>query len=101
MDPSKVCDLFEDAVQISQEDITFALNPGEVDEPEEANQVLLGKIISRHRFGKSAIQGSLKLSWNAIKGWKWKDIGDGIIQFTFSRREDALNVLAHANMGTH
>uniref|UniRef100_A0A803Q978 Reverse transcriptase domain-containing protein n=1 Tax=Cannabis sativa TaxID=3483 RepID=A0A803Q978_CANSA len=94
MDPSKVCDLFEDAVQISQEDITFALNPGEVDEPEEANQVLLGKIISRHRFGKSAIQGSLKLSWNAIKGWKWKDIGDGIIQFTFSRREDALNVLA-------
>ncbi|KAM6576669.1 hypothetical protein CsatB_028506 [Cannabis sativa] len=94
MDPSKVCDLFEDSVQISHDDITFALNPGEVDEPQEANQVLLGKIISRHKFEKATIQGSLKLSWNAIKGWKWKDIGDGIIQFTFARREDALNVLA-------
>uniref|UniRef100_A0A803PH45 Reverse transcriptase domain-containing protein n=1 Tax=Cannabis sativa TaxID=3483 RepID=A0A803PH45_CANSA len=52
------------------------------------------KIISRHKFGKAAIQGSLKLSWNAIKGWKCKEIGDGIIQFTFARREDALNVLA-------
>ncbi|KAM6555050.1 hypothetical protein CsatB_015812 [Cannabis sativa] len=94
MDPSKVCDLFEESVQISHDDITFALNPGEVDEPEEANQVLLGKIISRHKYGKAAIQGSLKLSWNAISGWKWKEIGDGIIQFTFARREDALNVLA-------
>ncbi|KAM6545768.1 hypothetical protein CsatB_026504 [Cannabis sativa] len=94
MDPTKVCDLFEDSVQISQDDLTFALNPGEVDEPQEANQVLLGKIISRHKFGKAAIQGSLKLSWNAIKGWKWKDIGNGILQFTFARREDALNVLA-------
>ncbi|KAF4385017.1 hypothetical protein F8388_010615 [Cannabis sativa] len=94
MDPTGVCNLFEDSVQISHDDITFALNPGEVDEPQEANQVLLGKIISRHRFGKAAIQGSLKLSWNAIKGWKWKELEDGIIQFTFARREDALNVLA-------
>ncbi|KAF4366795.1 hypothetical protein G4B88_018218 [Cannabis sativa] len=94
MDPLKVCDLFEESVQISHDDITFALNPGEVDEPEEANQVLLGKIISRHKYGKAAIQGSLKLSWNAISGWKWKEIRDGIIQFTFARREDALNVLA-------
>ncbi|KAF4403520.1 hypothetical protein G4B88_008166 [Cannabis sativa] len=94
IDPTGVCNLFEDSVQISHDDITFALNPGEVDEPQEANQVLLGKIISRHRFGKAAIQGSLKLSWNAIKGWKWKELEDGIIQFTFARREDALNVLA-------
>ncbi|KAF4377991.1 hypothetical protein G4B88_004598 [Cannabis sativa] len=94
MEPSKFCDLFEDSVQIAQDDITFALNPGEVDEPQEANQVLLGKIISRNRLGKAAIQGSLKLSWNAIKGWKWKEIEDGIIQFTFARREDAMNVLA-------
>ncbi|KAF4390189.1 hypothetical protein G4B88_005107, partial [Cannabis sativa] len=79
---------------ISHDDITFALNPGEVDEPQEANQVLLGKIIGRHRLGKGAIQGSLKLSWNAIKGWKWKEIEDGILQFTFARREDAMNVLA-------
>ncbi|KAF4354439.1 hypothetical protein G4B88_010063 [Cannabis sativa] len=38
MDPASVCDLFEELVQISQNDITFALNPGEVDEPQEANQ---------------------------------------------------------------
>ncbi|KAF4384356.1 hypothetical protein F8388_004589 [Cannabis sativa] len=76
------------------DDLTFALNPGEVDEPQEANQVLLGKIISRNRLGKAAIQGSLKLSWNAIKGWKWKEIENGIIQFTFAKWEDALNVLA-------
>ncbi|KAF4347798.1 hypothetical protein G4B88_030238 [Cannabis sativa] len=93
MYPATVCNLFEDSVQISHNDLTFTLNPGEVDEPQVANQVLLGKIISRHRLGKSAIQGSLKLSWNAIKGWKWKEFEDGIIQFTFARREDALNVL--------
>ncbi|KAF4385380.1 hypothetical protein G4B88_005712 [Cannabis sativa] len=94
MDPSSFCNLFEDSVQISHNDITFALNPGEVDEPQEANQGLLGKIISCQRFGKTAIQGSLKLSWNSIKGWKWKEIEDSIIQFTFASREDALNVLA-------
>ncbi|KAF4350442.1 hypothetical protein F8388_009527 [Cannabis sativa] len=94
MDPASVCDLFEESVQISHNDITIALNPGEVDEPQEANQVLLGKIISRHRLGKAAIQGSLKLSWNAIKGWKWNEIESGIIQFTFANRADALNVLA-------
>ncbi|KAF4373715.1 hypothetical protein G4B88_030058 [Cannabis sativa] len=94
MDPATVCRLFEDSVQISHNDLTFSLNPGEVDEPQEANQVLLGKIFNRHRLGKSAIQGSLKLSWNAIKGWKWKEIEDGVLQFTFARREDALNVLS-------
>ncbi|KAF4346451.1 hypothetical protein G4B88_022250 [Cannabis sativa] len=94
MDPATVCRLFEDSVQISHNDLTFSLNPGEVDEPQEANQVLLGKIFNRHRLGKSAIQGSLKLSWNAIKGWKWKELEDGVLQFTFARREDALNVLS-------
>uniref|UniRef100_A0A803P5R9 Reverse transcriptase domain-containing protein n=1 Tax=Cannabis sativa TaxID=3483 RepID=A0A803P5R9_CANSA len=94
MDPATVSEMFQDAVQISQDDITFALNPREVDEPEEANQVLLGKIVSRYKLGKAAIQGSLKLSWNAIKGWKWKEIDDNIIQFTFTNRNDALNVLA-------
>ncbi|KAF4395281.1 hypothetical protein F8388_001668 [Cannabis sativa] len=94
MDPAQVSDLFHDAVQLSPEDITFALNPGEVDEPEEANQVLIGKIISRYRLGKAAIQGSLKLSWSAISGWKWKEIEGGLIQFTFAKREDAMNVLA-------
>ncbi|KAF4359547.1 hypothetical protein F8388_003550 [Cannabis sativa] len=67
MDPSGVCNLFEEAVQISQSDITFSLNPGE---------------------------GSLKLSWHSIKGWKWKEIEGGLIQFTFTNREDAMNVLA-------
>ncbi|KAF4402323.1 hypothetical protein G4B88_003244 [Cannabis sativa] len=94
MDPATVSDLFKDSVQISQEDITLTLNPGEVDEPEEANQILLGKILSRYKLGKAAIQGSLKLSWNAIKGWKWKEIEGGIIQFTFANRNDALNVLS-------
>ncbi|KAM6582558.1 hypothetical protein CsatB_009560 [Cannabis sativa] len=94
MDPSGVCNLFEEAVQINQSEITFSLNPGEVDEPQETNQVLLGKIISRYKLGKAAIQGSLKLSWHSIKGWKWKEIEGGLIQFTFTNREDALNVLA-------
>ncbi|KAF4384300.1 hypothetical protein F8388_010491 [Cannabis sativa] len=94
MDPSQVSELFQDAVQIESNDITFSLNPGEVDEPQESNQVLLGKILSRHKLGKAAIQGSLRLSWNAIKGWKWKEIEDGLIQFTFANRNDAMNVLA-------
>ncbi|KAF4392058.1 hypothetical protein F8388_004387 [Cannabis sativa] len=94
MDPSTVSNLFKDSVQISHEDITLTLNPGEVDEPEEANQILLGKILSRYKLGKAAIQGSLKLSWNAIRGWKWKEIEGGIIQFTFANRNDALNVLS-------
>ncbi|KAF4377610.1 hypothetical protein G4B88_006890 [Cannabis sativa] len=94
MDPSTVCNLFEEAVQVSQSDITFSLNPGEVDEPQESNLVLLGKIISRYKLGKSAIQGSLKLSWHSIKRWKWKEIEGGLIQFTFTNRDDALNVLA-------
>ncbi|KAF4356478.1 hypothetical protein G4B88_015312, partial [Cannabis sativa] len=94
MDPTGISGIFEDTIQLSSEDITFSLNPGEVDEPQESNKVLLGKIISRYKLGKAAIQGSLKLSWNAIKGWRWKEIDGGIIQFTFARREDALNVLA-------
>ncbi|KAF4383721.1 hypothetical protein G4B88_020043 [Cannabis sativa] len=94
MDPAGISDLFEESIQLSQSDLTFSLNPGEVDEPQESNKVLLGKIINRHKLGKAAIQGSLKLSWNAIKGWKWKEIEGGVIQFTFARRDDAMNVLA-------
>ncbi|KAF4402863.1 hypothetical protein G4B88_010315 [Cannabis sativa] len=94
MDPAQVSELFMDAVQIAPDDITFTLNPGEVDEPKEANQVLVGKILSRYKLGKAAIQGSLKLSWSAISGWKWKEIEGGLIQFTFAKREDAMNVLA-------
>ncbi|KAF4355422.1 hypothetical protein G4B88_020323 [Cannabis sativa] len=89
-----ICEVFEDSIQIAQDDITFSLNPGEVDEPQEENKVLLGKIISRYKLGKAAIQGSLKLSWNAIRGWKWKEIENGLLQFTFANRNDALNVLA-------
>ncbi|KAF4385210.1 hypothetical protein G4B88_026493 [Cannabis sativa] len=89
MDPKQVSDLFQDAVQI-----TFSLNPGEVDEPQETNQVLIGKILNRYKLGKAAIQGSLRLSWSAIKGWKWKEIEDGLIKFTFANRNDAMNVLA-------
>ncbi|KAM6567829.1 hypothetical protein CsatA_026957 [Cannabis sativa] len=94
MDTSGISNLFEDSIQLSPDDITFSLNPGEVDEPQETNKVLLGKIIHRYKFGKAAIQGSLNLSWKAVKGWKWKEIDDGLLQFTFARREDAMNVLA-------
>uniref|UniRef100_A0A803QBR3 DUF4283 domain-containing protein n=1 Tax=Cannabis sativa TaxID=3483 RepID=A0A803QBR3_CANSA len=94
MDSSGISNLFEDSIQLSPNDISFTLNPGEVDEPQETNQVLLGKIINRCKFGKAAIQGSLNLSWKAVKGWKWKEIEDGLLQFTFARREDATNVLA-------
>ncbi|KAF4374430.1 hypothetical protein G4B88_026317 [Cannabis sativa] len=94
MDPTGISGIFEDTIQLTSEDITFSLNPGEVDEPQESNKVLLVKIISRYKLGKAPIQGSLKLSWNAIKGWKWKEIEGGIIQFTFAKREDAMNVLA-------
>ncbi|KAF4371084.1 hypothetical protein G4B88_003013 [Cannabis sativa] len=94
MDPKQVSDLFQDAVQITSDEITFSLNPGEVDEPQESNQVLIGKILSRYKLGKAAIQGSLQLSWSAIKGWKWKEIEDGLIKFTFANRNDAMNVLA-------
>ncbi|KAF4350832.1 hypothetical protein F8388_026539 [Cannabis sativa] len=76
------------------DDITFSLNPGEVDEPQESNQVLIGKILSRYKLGKVAIQGSLRLSWSAIKGWKWKEIEDGLMKFMFANRSDAMNVLA-------
>ncbi|KAM6599603.1 hypothetical protein CsatA_019212 [Cannabis sativa] len=74
MDPMGISGIFEDTIQLSSEDITFSLNPGEVDEPQESNKVLLGKIISMYKLGKAAIQGSLKLSSNAIRGWKWKEI---------------------------
>ncbi|KAF4395203.1 hypothetical protein F8388_001590 [Cannabis sativa] len=47
MDPTGISGIFEDTIQLSSEDITFSLNPGEVDEPQESNKVLLGKIISR------------------------------------------------------
>ncbi|KAF4401731.1 hypothetical protein G4B88_000779 [Cannabis sativa] len=94
MDSSGISNLFEEAIQISPDDITFTLNPGEVDEPQETNQVLLGKIIHRYKFEKAAIQGSLNLSWKAVKGWRWKEIEDGLLQFTFAKREDAMNVLA-------
>ncbi|KAF4401455.1 hypothetical protein G4B88_001649 [Cannabis sativa] len=46
MDPTGISGIFEDTIQLSSEDITFSLNPGEVDEPQESNKVLLGKIIS-------------------------------------------------------
>uniref|UniRef100_A0A803QHN0 DUF4283 domain-containing protein n=1 Tax=Cannabis sativa TaxID=3483 RepID=A0A803QHN0_CANSA len=94
MDPKQVSDLFQDAVQITSDEITFSLNPGEVDEPQETNQVIIGKILSRYKLGKAAIQGSLRLSWSAIKRWKWKEIEDGLIKFTFANRNDAMNVLA-------
>uniref|UniRef100_A0A803QR10 DUF4283 domain-containing protein n=1 Tax=Cannabis sativa TaxID=3483 RepID=A0A803QR10_CANSA len=45
-------------------------------------------------LGKGAIQGSLKLSWNEIKGWKWKELEGWLLQLTFANRNDAMNELA-------
>ncbi|KAF4392216.1 hypothetical protein F8388_012672 [Cannabis sativa] len=50
MDPTGINGIFEDTIQLSSEDIIFSLNPGEVDEPQESNKVLLGKIISRQKL---------------------------------------------------
>ncbi|KAF4358457.1 hypothetical protein G4B88_020135 [Cannabis sativa] len=86
--------LLNSGLNSRHDELTFILNPCEVDELQESNRVLLGKIISKHRFGKAAIQGSLKMSWHAIKGWKWKEIEGGLIQFNFANRDDAMNVLA-------
>ena len=54
---------------------------------------MLGKLICKGRLGRTAIAGSLNKAWASFKGWSWKEIDEGIIQFTFSTNEDAWNVL--------
>ena len=49
--------LFEETVQVSTKDLTFNLDPGEVDSQELPGRVLLGKLICKNKLGKIAITG--------------------------------------------
>ncbi|KAF4369756.1 hypothetical protein F8388_018813 [Cannabis sativa] len=91
-DPS-LNELFEDSVQVSVNDITLDLHPGEVDPPNEPCKIILGKLFCHTRLGKKAIQGSLKNAWASISGWSWKERDDGLLQFSFRTSFDAENVL--------
>ncbi|KAF4400687.1 hypothetical protein G4B88_001242 [Cannabis sativa] len=86
-------DLFEESVQVSVEDITCDLHPGEVDPPNEPCKVILGKLFCHTRLGRKAIQGSLNNAWASISGWSWKEREDGLLQFSFRTSFDAENVL--------
>ncbi|KAF4379507.1 hypothetical protein G4B88_018203 [Cannabis sativa] len=86
-------DLFEDSVQVSVNDITWDLHPGEVDPPNEPCKIIFGKLYCHARLGKKAIQGSLKNAWASITGWSWKEREDGLLQFSFRTSFDAENVL--------
>ncbi|KAF4380140.1 hypothetical protein G4B88_011214 [Cannabis sativa] len=85
--------LFEDSVQVSTNDLTCDLHPGEVDPNEEPSRILLGKLYCHSRLGRKAIHGSLKNAWSTLTGWSWKEREDGLLQFTFLTRMDAENVL--------
>ncbi|KAF4394660.1 hypothetical protein G4B88_011121 [Cannabis sativa] len=86
-------ELFEESVQVSVEDITCDLHPGEVDPPNEPCKVILGKLFCHTRLGRKAIQGSLNNAWASISGWSWKEREDGLLQFSFRTSFDAENVL--------
>ncbi|KAM6567463.1 hypothetical protein CsatA_026591 [Cannabis sativa] len=93
MADSTLTDLFDESVQVSVDDITCDLHPGEVDPPNEPCNIILGKLFCHTRLGKKAIQGSLKNAWASISGWSWKEREDGLLQFTFRTSFDAENVL--------
>ncbi|KAF4369162.1 hypothetical protein G4B88_020940 [Cannabis sativa] len=85
--------LFENSVQVTTNEITCDLHPGEVDHSETPNRVLLGKLYCFSRLGRKAIQGSLNNAWSSLEGWSWKEREDGLLQFTFQSSFDADNVL--------
>lgn len=85
--------LFEDSVQVSTEDLTFRLDPGEIDQEEPPGKILIGKLICKGNIGRPAIAGTLKQAWASFKNWTWKEDQYGIIHFTFANKEDAWNVL--------
>ncbi|KAF4365675.1 hypothetical protein F8388_007508 [Cannabis sativa] len=85
--------LFENSVQVTTNEITCDLHPGEVDHSETPNRVLLGKLYCVSRLGRKAIQGSLNNAWSSLEGWSWKEREDGLLQFTFQTSFDADNVL--------
>ncbi|KAF4377518.1 hypothetical protein F8388_025009 [Cannabis sativa] len=93
MADANLSDLFENSVQVTTNELTCDLNPGEVDHSEAPNRVLLGKLYYFSRLGRKAIQGSLNNAWSSLVGWSWKEREDGLLQFTFQSSWDADNVL--------
>ncbi|KAF4369793.1 hypothetical protein G4B88_022178 [Cannabis sativa] len=93
MADANLSDLFENSVQVTTNELTCDLNPGEVDHSEAPNRVLLGKLYLFSRLGRKAIQGSLNNAWSSLVGWSWKEREDGLLQFTFQSSWDADNVL--------
>uniref|UniRef100_A0A803QGH5 Reverse transcriptase domain-containing protein n=1 Tax=Cannabis sativa TaxID=3483 RepID=A0A803QGH5_CANSA len=85
--------LFEDTVQITTEDLTCRLDPGESEVQEPQGNILLGKLICKGKLRRKAIAGTLKKAWSSFKGWSWKEDDEGILHFTFASNEDAWNVL--------
>ena len=64
--------LFEETVQVSSENLTLRLDPGEVDSEEPQGKVLLGKLVCKNKLGRNVISVALKKVWVAFKGWTWK-----------------------------
>lgn len=93
MADNSLSQLFEDSVQLTAEDLTCRLDPGEIEEEELPGKVLLGKLICKGNIGRPAITGTLKRAWASFKNWSWKEDQNGIIHFTFANRVDAWNVL--------
>ncbi|KAF4383850.1 hypothetical protein G4B88_016283 [Cannabis sativa] len=93
MADANLSNLFENSVQVTTNDITCDLHPGELDHSEAPNRVLLGKLFCVTRLGRKAIQGSLNNAWSSLEGWSWKEREDGLLQFTFQTSWDADNVL--------
>ncbi|KAF4389297.1 hypothetical protein G4B88_003110 [Cannabis sativa] len=85
--------LFEETIQVITDDLTYRLDPREIDTQEPLGKVLLGKVICKGKLGRITIAGTLKKAWSSFKGWSWKEDGDGILHFTFATKEDAWNVL--------
>ncbi|KAF4394377.1 hypothetical protein G4B88_018527 [Cannabis sativa] len=85
--------LFEETVQVTTDDLTYRLDPREIDTQEPLGKVLLGKIICKGKLGRAAIAGTLKMAWSSFKGWSWREDDNGILHFTSASKEDAWNVL--------
>ncbi|KAF4398830.1 hypothetical protein G4B88_028193 [Cannabis sativa] len=85
--------LFEEALQVTTDDLTYRLDPGEIDSHEPQGKVLLGKFICKGNLGRTAIAGTLKKAWASLKGWRLKEDDEGILHFSFATKEDAWNVL--------
>ncbi|KAF4401345.1 hypothetical protein G4B88_014186 [Cannabis sativa] len=83
---SSLSHLFEEAVQVTTTDLTYRLDPGEVDNQEPQGKVLLGKLVCKGKLGRNAIANTLKKAWASFKGWSWKEDAEGILHFSLRLR---------------